>query len=191
MRSTLVGGGLFFNHRPALGDPLPNRLFVSLPSLARGSLYRPAHLAQNAPHVPRMVMNAGHSLDDLCHARQRPQVGAEPLGPSPLSKSPIHLAKLLRIQSWHPAGTSRSLQCGNATVSPLPIPTGDALPAHRQRSRDPRQCTAALRFREQSCCLRASLLQSLEVPPLPNPSFPHAGVSSTTDRFVNLLCEIQ
>jgi hypothetical protein len=135
-------------------------------------------------------MNAAHSLDDLCHARQRPQVCAEPLRPSPLSKSPIHLAKLLRIQSWHPASTSRSLQCGDATASPLPIPPGDALPAYLQRSRDPRQCAAALRFHEQSCRLRASLLQPLEVPPLPNPRCPHAGVSSTTDRFVNLLCEI-
>jgi hypothetical protein len=136
-------------------------------------------------------MNAGYSLDDLCHARQRPQVGAEPLHPSPLSKSPVHLAKLLRIQSRHPAGTSRSLQRANATTPPLPIPPGDALSAHLQRSRDPSQCAAALRFREQSCRLRASLLQSLEVPPLPNPSFPHAGESSTTDRFVNLLYEIQ
>jgi hypothetical protein len=161
MRSTLVGGGLFFNRRPALGDPLPNRLFVSLPRLACWSLQRPAHLAQNPPHVPRMVMNAGHPLDDLCHAWQRPQVCAEPLRPSPLSKSPVHLAKLCRIQSRHPTGTTCSLQRGKATAPPLPIPSGDALSADRQRSRDPRQCAAALRFpNSRAACARRSFSPS-------------------------------
>src|SRR5262245_19113366 len=67
--------GLFFNGRPAVSLPAPDRFLVALPSTTRGALATPTQLPQDPPDVSRVVPNPTQLLDEIGYAGGGPQAG--------------------------------------------------------------------------------------------------------------------
>jgi len=53
-----------------------------------------------------VVRHAGHPLDDLSHALQRPQIGGEAIGFGTFSQLDLKLGELLSAQLRQPASAS-------------------------------------------------------------------------------------
>lgn len=70
-------GAFFFDGRPALGEPLPDRGLVALPRASRGLLGTPAPAPEQPADVPRMIPHTQIALDQAGHARARPHLAAE------------------------------------------------------------------------------------------------------------------
>lgn len=88
-----------------------------------------------------MKLDAGYALHDGGHSRQGPQIGAETVMPSALTKGPLDAANLRLGQTRFAASPSGPLQCLDATLFPFSIPTTHALsaglhlPGHRGQDR--------------------------------------------------------
>jgi hypothetical protein len=138
--------------------------------------------------MPRMIAHARHLLDDARHARQRPQIGLESVGPWAAAQRAVEALEPLPIEPRLPAGSTGPPQAGRARPSPLAIPSRDALAAHVQSSGNGRQDQLAAR--KQPRRVPAPLLQCLEITSGRDTSV-HARIIRPGVTRVTLLCEAQ
>ena len=165
----LFGGERFFYLGPSLIDPLFHFLRIALPGLPGGSLECPVHRSEDLPHMSRVIVHPGQSLDNNRYARKRPQICAKTMGPCSLSQCNLDTSQLLSSQLRFATHSARASQCAAAATLPLLVPAAYALPAYLQFSCNPRQDHLACR--EQSSRSLPPLPHGLEIPPLLNVSF--------------------
>ena len=115
--------------------------------------------------MPGMIVHAGHLLDDLRHARQRPQIGPEPVGTRPVPERGIHATTIGVRQSRPASRPPGAPQRGRAARLPLPIPAADALATDGERAGDG---GGDLPRGEQSRRPSPALCQRVEIPPRSN-----------------------
>ena len=77
-----------------------------------------------------VILDAGHTLNNLCHAWQRPQICLEAIGLRSAAQSFLNFAKLLRFQLRFAAGSARTLKGASSSLCPFCEPTAHALPTH-------------------------------------------------------------
>jgi hypothetical protein len=142
-------------------DPVLHGLRIPLARVSRRPLERPVHRAQDLPHMARMILHAGQSLDHRRHARQCPEIGLEAVGAGALAQRGVEVLQLSPIQPGFAARAARASQSPKAPAPPLFMPPADALTAHLQSSSD--GCQDQLATCEQPSSLFAPLLQRLKV----------------------------
>jgi hypothetical protein len=120
-RSARSGALPFFQHSPALHHPLVDGFVVARGRSPRRSLPAPLQiLAQEGPHVRRVIAHACESLDHLCHALQGPHVIRIAIGFGAFEQLAFNVSKLVSAQLRQPPGTT----CATQSVSPRPTPRG-------------------------------------------------------------------
>jgi len=105
--------------------------------------------------VAGMVPHPGVPLDDGGHPRQRPQIGAETVGPRPLAKQALDLFELAAVEFGLAAGSTGGAQRGEAAPLPRLVPATGALAAGVER---PSHKGQSLACPEQLRGLQAALL---------------------------------
>ena len=109
----------FFNLRPALLLPLPDRRFIPFQGAARRALATPPHLPQNPPHMARMVPHPTGFSDQVGHAPGRPQACVVPQGFRTSFQPSPELRQGRRTQSRLAPGTPRLLEPFSAALGQL------------------------------------------------------------------------
>ena len=161
-RSSALGFGLFFNLRPALPLPLADLVFVPLQRTPHRTLATPAQLPQNAPGVPGVVANPAFLLDQMGHARRRPQ--AAPIAQCLRSafQALLDPPQVFWLQPGRTASMRRLLQ----PLAPLlPQRLGPLADRLAVRPHPPRHFRMAQPLLQQSGRLQPSPLQSLKIAP--------------------------
>ena len=139
--------------------------------------------------MPRVILHAGQLLDNPRDARQRPQVGSEPLCARAFAQGRFDAAHLFRSQPRLAAGTARGAQRRASTLAPRAIPAHDALAADAQTTRN-RPVRLSPRGKQPRGLL-ATNFQSVEISSWRNMSG-HAFHPTIGRRTcVTVLCEIQ
>jgi len=100
------------------------------------ALERPVQLPEDSPHVPGVVADPRHALDDHRDARQRPEVGREAGGDRPAPQGGLDRGQLARRQPRFAPGPAGGLQAGSAARTPRVIPPHDALATDLEQPRD-------------------------------------------------------
>jgi hypothetical protein len=103
---------------PLLGPPAGDLGLVALGGPAGGPLRAPVMPAQQPPHVPGVVADAGEPPDHLGDPGQGPQVGVEPVGLRPCSRarSTRRQSRLVRREGG-PSGPDRPARRGRLGAS--------------------------------------------------------------------------
>jgi hypothetical protein len=125
----------FFDPGPVDLDPVVDRGLVAFGRATAGALHRPAHaVAQQPPHVRRVVAHPGQPPDQFGDAVQGPQLALEPVGGGARKQGLLDAGKLLVAKPW--GGPGRPAACKGAGAAGLPggVPAagglaGDAEPA--------------------------------------------------------------
>jgi hypothetical protein len=138
--------------------------------------------------VAGVIVHAGQALNHRGNAGQRPQIRAEPMGPSALPQRPLHRAQLPRFQLRFAARAARRLQRRHTTALPLRMPPTHTLATHLQSMTDRRQTHPACC--EQTGSLFAPMLQCLEITARGHVA-EHASIIRQNAPFVTVLCDIQ
>jgi len=73
----------FFLLFPSLSLPMTDLLIISFHGPQRRSLQTPIHLAQDFPHMTRVIAHPGDAIDELRHPGQRPQLCFPSMSGSP------------------------------------------------------------------------------------------------------------
>src|SRR5437773_83557 len=97
-RSRLCGAERFFYCRPLLLQPKLHLFLVALASSLGGTLQTPVHGSQNLPNMTGVIVHPSQALDNLGHARQRPQIRVKTVRPRALSERLVHLPQMGRLQ---------------------------------------------------------------------------------------------
>jgi hypothetical protein len=123
-----------FDAGPLLGPPAGDLGVVALGGAAGGPLRAPVMPAQQPPHVPGVVADAGEPPDHLGDPRQGPQVGVEPVGFRPLQQGAFHPPPVRLREPRGAAPAARTGQPGAAALAPAGVPAagrlaGDPKPA--------------------------------------------------------------
>jgi hypothetical protein len=126
----------FFYARPVNPLPLPDPLLVALQCPPAGALAGPVELAQDAPHVVRVVAHAGPVLDEVAHPPRGPQPGgkAERLGAA--LKRALEVAQLGRAELRRTTGTCGLAQAAHAGFVKFPRPAANRLAVDAQLACD-------------------------------------------------------
>ncbi len=139
--------------------------------------------------MPRVILHAGQSLDDVSDPGQRPEVRSEAMRARALTQGRLDADHLLPRQPGLPSGAAGRPQRRAPALAPRAIPSHDALAADTQEPSD-----GSLRFPtrgKQPRGLLATNFQPVEIP---------SGCSMVGHAFhltmegcaaVTLLCEIQ
>jgi len=85
-----------------------------------------------------MIGDPGQPGDDRRDARQRPEVGGEPMPSRPLEQGRLHPVQLASVEPWLPTQPAHRLQALPAPAPPPVIPLMRRLPTHPQRVHDGR-----------------------------------------------------
>jgi hypothetical protein len=121
-----------FDAGPLLGPPAGDLGLVALGGAAGGPLRAPVVAAQQPPHVPGVVADAGEPPDHLGDARQGPQLGVEPVGLRPLQQGAFHPPPVPVGQAGGAAPAAWAGQAGAAALAPAGVPAAGGL------ARDPK-----------------------------------------------------
>jgi hypothetical protein len=113
--------------------------------------------------MPGMVRHAGHPLDHLGDARQRPQVVVEPRRHRPAAQHPPDLGQLGGAKLGRLALAGRA-HPGQATVAPARRPAARSLRRHTQLVGD---LGAGFALGEQLGGLQAAALQPFQISRVP------------------------
>src|SRR5436190_19878369 len=177
----------FFNFRPASALPALDRRLVALGSSTDRSLATPAQRAENAPHVSRMKLLTGLSLDQIGHPPRSPQPGAIPQRLGAFLQSSAQLLQLDRLQPGFAARPSGLLQRLDSLLFPSLIPAADGLAMNLQPPGDLRLTQA---FVKQLSCFESPLFQLIKIS---CHAFwiTHAQRLALTSTCVTILCEHQ
>jgi hypothetical protein len=132
-------------------------------------LQGPVDRSQYLPHMSRVVVNTGQTLDDNRYAGKSPQIRVKPVGLCSPSQCLLDTSQLLRFQLRLPACSTSASQCATASPLPLLIPATYTLAAYLQFAGNPRQNHLA--SGEYSSRSLSSLCHCPEIPTLPNMSF--------------------
>jgi len=163
-RSSCGVFGLFFYHRPALANPLPDCFLIALPRTPGRTLQRPIKPMEDSPYVPRVVSDAAKPLDHRGNSRKRPQACPKPMSLRPKTERGIYLAQLLGVQSRFASRSPRGLEPPDPSFEKIEKPSAYTLAADVKRSRNFRLSFA--RFKQPSRS-GASLFHAFEVSPWP------------------------
>ena len=115
----------FFYMRPALRAPAPDGRLVPFPGPALGLLTAPSFAAEDLPHVRGMIPDPEGTGDDLRHAGQGPEVGAEPVRGRAFHQEREQLGPLLRRDPRRPPGRRLGAQPVGAAGPDLGPPAAD------------------------------------------------------------------
>jgi hypothetical protein len=135
-----------------------------------------------------VIVHPGQSPDHRRHPRQRPQIRAEPVGPSTPPQGPFDVLELLRIQLRLATRPACTAQGHRSTPPPLRVPPTDTLTTDPQFTRD--RCKDHLASSEQVPRLLTSLLHSFKISTR-RKRCAHVFSIDDTAFIVTLLCEIQ
>jgi hypothetical protein len=138
--------------------------------------------------MSRMIPYPRQTLDDRCDARQRPQIGTEPVSLSAFTQYLIQAPTLYRIDPRFSPGSTRSAKSGYASAFPESIPSHNTLPARLQRTRHSSHDGAS---NEHLDGFLPSLFEGLEIPERPQVNFLHSSMIAWKERNVTILCEAQ
>jgi len=169
----LFGAERFFYLRPPLTDPLFHLLWIALFGSLGWPLQGPIYRSQYLPHMSRVVVNTGQTLDNNRYTGKGPQIGVKTVGLGSHSQCILDTSQLLTFQLRFPTCSTRASQCATAAPFPLLVPATYALAAYLQFVGNPRQNQLA--GGEQSSRSLSSLCHGPEIPSLPNMSF-HASM---------------
>ena len=86
--------------------------------------------------MPRVILHAGHALDQHRDAGQGPEARTEPMGVRALAQRHVDAGQLCRGQARLAPGSARGAQRLPTAVAPRVIPPHDALAAHSEAPRD-------------------------------------------------------
>jgi hypothetical protein len=135
-----------------------------------------------------MITNPGQPLDHRGHARKRPEIGHEAVGPAASAKRLLDGTKLTTVQlrlATRPPGTAQGVR---AAAPPFPIPAADTLATDVQLARHGGQNQSP--GGKQASCLLAPTLQFMEISSRRKRCV-HGHSIATMQAIVTLLCEIQ
>jgi hypothetical protein len=90
-----------------------------------------------------MVPHPRVPLDDGGHARQRPQIGAEAVGPCALAQQTLDLLELAAVKFGLAAGSTGGAQRAQAALFPRLVPATGTLAACLERPSDKGQSLAS------------------------------------------------
>src|SRR5437870_4936229 len=114
-----------FQLRPALLDPVRDRLLVALHCPAGWPLPGPVQLVpQHVPDMAWVVGDAGHALDHRSHTRQRAEVGDIAVRFGAIGERLCDLRTLRVVQLRFPSCTSGATQAVAASLPPRLAPLG-------------------------------------------------------------------
>lgn len=118
-RATRPAGPPPLDPGPLLADPAGNLGVITLAGAAGGPLPAPAMAAQQPPHMPRVVADAGEPPDHLGDPRQGPQVGVEPVGfrAGQQGRAPPAASRPPRAARDGPSGPDRPAPPGRPSAS--------------------------------------------------------------------------
>jgi hypothetical protein len=133
-----------------------------------------------------VVSHAGLSFDDPRDARERPEIGVEPIGLGSPQEGLFHTLLLRGRQTAVPSGASRTPPGAGPSLLPGLEPSAHTLPAGAQVSRYVR---LTLALAKQLRGLLPAVLKLVEVPSCSCRSV-HADILRDQTADVNLLCEI-
>ena len=138
--------------------------------------------------MSRVILHAGHPLDDARHPRERPEVRAEAMRAGAFAQRRFNTDQLLRSQPGLAASAPRGPQRRTAALAPRAIPSHHALATDAQA---PSNGPVRLSTRgEQPRGLVATNFQSVEIPSWRNVSG-HAPSYDGKAAIVTVLCETQ
>ena len=109
-----------------------------------------------------MMPHARHPLDHRRHARQRPQVGAEPVRVGARPQGAIDLRQLLRVELGLPSRAAGRLEAPHPLRAPRLMPVIDRRRRHAQR---PRHRALRLPLGEQAGRLQPPPFQGSKIAP--------------------------
>lgn len=92
--------------------------------------------------MPRMVPHPRVLFDDGGNARQRPQIGAEAVGPCALAKQVDDLFELVAVELGLAPGPTGGTEGGQPAPLPGLVPATGTLPAHVEHPSDEGQSLA-------------------------------------------------
>jgi hypothetical protein len=114
-----------------------DRGLVAFDRAPRRPLAGPSQLlAQNVPHMPRVIRGASHTLDHLRDPSQRPQVRHIPIGYRPSRQHGFDLSELLCAELRRSTGSHGGAQTVTSGASPCGTPVGDNLMRNTHLTRD-------------------------------------------------------
>jgi hypothetical protein len=126
------GFELFFNLRPALALPFPNRGFVPFQGAAHRLLHVPVQLPEDAPNVPRMITDLEIPLDQVGHALTGPQRSFIAQTLWALREQVDQAGFIGLIQTGKPSRVTSTPQRHITAFLVLPAPPADGLVADLQ-----------------------------------------------------------
>src|SRR6202167_2132059 len=146
----------FFIPRPGAAPPVVDRLQILLSGLPPRPLPREPVTLEHPPHCSLGVSHAPAGLGDLDNARDRPEVGREPVGQRSLGEN---RGEGDLVSPWHPRRSTRSRD-GVEGLWPATI-EGILPMAYRHRSNSEATCDLGLREAgaEQREALQAAFLE--------------------------------
>lgn len=182
-------GGLFFNDRPCMTDPVADGFFVPLHSLSGGSLQTPSKSLQQFPDVAGMIFDSGNSLNHDSNSGKSPQVGRKSMLFWSFSQCLVDFLQYLRIVFRFSSGSARTLQRFLASYFPCVIPTACSLSAYTKGKGN---LGLFLALFEKLRTLKTSLTQFLMITRLTRLCFVfHSSFITQSRKDVTILCEGQ
>jgi hypothetical protein len=151
----------FFNLRPPVLLPVPDRPFVAFQRSPDRTLATPVKFAQNPPDVVFVVSHSGALLDELAHSSGGPRPAGETKRFRPALERAFEVAQLGGTEFRRAPGTLGLAQSAHAGLFQVPRPSADRLAMHADFARD---LGLAESCSEQSRRLHAPLFQRSEVP---------------------------
>lgn len=111
--------------------------------------------------MPGMMPNAGDALDQRRDPGQRPQIGAEALGPRARPQRTLDQRQLLALEPRLAPGPARGFEPGPPIRLPRLMPM---IHRCRRHAQDPRHRRLRLATREQLCGAEPSSFQRSKIP---------------------------
>ena len=149
---------VFFYARPYVTFPVPDRLFVALPSPFVGYLATPAHCPHQLPDIRYGIADAELPTNDFADTTKGPEVGRISSLQRPLQKQSDQAFLLSLVQQ------RRSARRRLHTQSPLALASECLLPSYdRAQRRTDSHCHVAIRLArlQQANRLESTFLQAL------------------------------
>ena len=132
-----------------------------------------------------VIVHPSQALDNLGHARQRPQIRVKTVRPRALSERLVHLPQMGRLQLRLAARAPCAPQSRGSAVLPLSVPTCHTLPTHFQFASD--GCEDQLTGCKQAGRLFAATRKALKIPAW---RYRHTDSIDRNCRNVTIFCEI-
>jgi hypothetical protein len=152
----------FFNLRPPVLLPVPDRRFVAFQRSPDRTLATPVKFAQNPPDVGLVVSHSGALLDELAHSSGGPQPAGETKRFRPALERAFEVAQLGGTEFRRATGTLGLAQSAHAGLFQVPRPAADRLPVDAHLAR---HLGLAESCSEQSRRLHSPRFQRREIPP--------------------------